>query len=171
MAVKFVRGDYRDDIRGSRDSFDWRGGRRSMPLKQRLFVIYGGIAVIFVILLVAEGLRNSRPSHQLPIIEAEGVVLAKSVDDSGGASPRYLVTVSMMVPVMPLAEGGGETASTRRVSKEVLTDEASWRRVEEGSVVQVRYTFDPRKNKASIRGLSVTDPVPGAEGVEILEPQ
>ena len=161
MPVKFVREDNRDDLRSSHQLFDWRGGRRTVTLKQRIFIIYGGIAIVFVILMVSQGLRDSRPTRELPMIEAEGVVLGKSIEDSGGASPRYLVTVSVMVPVIVSSESGEESTNTRKVSEEVLTDEASWHRVEEGSVVQVRYTFDPLNNKAYIRGLSAVEPVTG----------
>lgn len=159
MAVKYVRKGFRDGARGTHRRMG-KGGLWLRPLnsKQRLAIIYLGIAGFTLLLFAAHLAGLGKDPRERPMLEGLGVVLQKSIEETDTRAPRYFLLVGIPSSKEP---GMGKDALPREnqagepgLADRVLTDEASWRFVEEGTPLLVQYQLYRDGTRARIRSVS-----------------
>lgn len=169
MAVKFKRDDLLDNAAGTHGRFNTVRWRRARDPKQRLLIIYIGVAGMLVAIFVVRSAGFMQRGLWLAPQEGIGVVVDKRILDGDSSEPHYYLVVGLATepPFDEQAGSDGETASPGESSEHsllvdhVLVDEASWNLVETGTPVSIRFRVDESRHRISISSITMLDTFSG----------
>ena len=165
MAVKFRRDDFRDTAAGSHGRFTTVRWRRARDPKQRLLIIYIGVAGMLIAIFVVRSAGFMHRGLWLAPQEGVGVVVDKRILGEDSSEPHYYLVVGLAAgPALDGQTGSeGETASPGEYSEQsllvdhVLVDEASWNLVETGTAVSITFRLDDSQRRISIDSITMLD--------------
>ena len=169
MAVKFRRDDFRDSAAGSHGGFTTVRWRRARDPKQRLLIIYIGVAGMLIAIFVVRSAGFMHRGLWGAPQDGVGVVVDKRILGEDSSEPNYYLVVGLATepPLDGQTGSEGETASPGESSEHSLlvdhvrVDEASWNLVETGTAVSIRFRLDDTRQSISITSITMLDTFSG----------
>lgn len=144
MVTKYMRETVQDRAAGTHGHGQSPFGFSRMSLKQRLLVVYLGIAM-FSILLLATHVAGLLPRGGWgPVLEGRGMIVEKARGPSFTGEALHLAIVAVD------EEGTSESEGAPPALVRVVLDKANWDRVSEGTAVQVRYQYSNSGRKIRV---------------------
>ena len=169
MAVKYVREDYKGRARGGLGTYqrDLASGRTA---KQRLTLVYLGLALFSVLILVAHFLGLSTSLRLMPETEGSAVVIEKIVVDSDTPNPSYFLELRVEIESTEANQAdtagpdGERVPSAFTLEDKVSVTEESWKLVETGTSLDVTYQMTLDQSSLIVRSLKLNDPSTAGAG-------
>lgn len=151
MAVKFKR--------DSEQKFDWNlRGRSPEAVRKKTLYIYLGLAIAFFASLVAHMVGQGVGDGMMSSLEGSAVIVEKIVRNEGVPAPRYFLRCEVEV-ALRVEEGDPEPdPATKMMSDLVMTDEASFELVDEGSRITVMYRMNRNYSEMRIHRMILNQP-------------
>lgn len=159
MALKYVRKGFREEARGTHGGFSILHRRAQLDPKQRLLIIYLGVAAVLAGVMVVNALAFNRQTQWRETQEGEGVILEKKRLKSFRGTWAHFIAVRVDVILEESQdpessqEGEGMAGLVQLVAENVVVDAESWEHVDEGSPVWVTFQVDTRGKRARVLSL------------------
>ena len=122
MAVKFKRDDFLDNAAGSHWGFTTVRWRRARDPKQRLLIIYIGVAGMLVAIFVVRSAGFMDRGLWLAPQEGVGVVVDKRILDEDSSAPHYSLVVGL-APGPPFDGQPGSVVGTGIASRRGISSD------------------------------------------------
>jgi hypothetical protein len=146
MGIKYDRKRYADEARARHALLGRTGGVVRRSPRNRLIVIYGGIAAFLFIILAMGGIRDS--VFAAATREGFGRITSKTVDHLRHAGAIYVVKLEI------------ELTPGQTLFEEFATEPEPWKKLRVGQRVSIVYKVDRQGNYSELLHVGVEKPPP-----------